>query len=168
MLEEQEVGLIGAEHEAAGRQPHRHDRLTRRQAGQPRVPGRAGCVVSQERHTDRQVFGEQLGAAGSAGFLQQQHPVDLVETEATGGFGGGEAGHARLGEGRPQPGHPAGLVLPGISHRGRRAPVGEDRAHGVTEEELVFGEGELHERYFRGRPSSRSEMMLRWISLVPA
>ena len=32
---------------------------------------------------------------------------------------------------------------------------------------LLLGEGEIHQRLL-GRPSTRSEMMLRWISLVPA
>ncbi len=85
-----------------------------------------------------------------------------------GGLGGGEADDAGGRQGVPQAGHGPGVVLPGVAHRRRRALVGEDVADGVGEEDLVLGEAEVHGAYFLGRPRTRSAMMLRWISLVPA
>ena len=38
---------------------------------------------------------------------------------------------------------------------------------GIAQQLLILGEGELHQR-LRGRPSTRSAMMFRRISLVPA
>ena len=47
------------------------------------------------------------------------------------------------------------------------AAVREHVARLAPQQLLLFGEGELHQRLL-GRPSTRSEMMLRRISLVPA
>ena len=56
-----------------------------------------------------------------------------------------QADDTHLGELGPQPGDATGVVLPRGAHGLGLALVGEEIADGVTEQHLVFGEGELHQ-----------------------
>ena len=58
-----------------------------------------------------------------------------------------------------------GLVGPRRAHVRGRALLREQIAQRVAQGELLLGEREPHAR---GRPSTRSAITLRWISLVPA
>ena len=65
---------------------------------------------------------------------------------------------------------PAGGVVaraPG-PYRRRDVGGGEQAVQGAGEVRLFLGRQEAHQRRPFGRPSSRSAMMSRWISLVPA
>ena len=54
------------------------------------------------------------------------------------------------------------------AHALDRNPRREHRRDAVAQRDLVVGEVEIHYRGSRGRPSTRSPMMLRWICEAPA
>ena len=102
-----------------------------------------------------------------AELLQQQHEVDVGAAEAALLLGHEHAEHAHLPEVRPQRGVVTRAFLPRRAHVRGRALLGEEVAEALGEELLVVGEREPHQRP-RGSCRTRSAMMLRWISLVPA
>ena len=121
------------------------------------------------------VLHERLGQRGTTGLLRHQHEVDVGQAHAADGFGRQHARQAELHQARPA----FGVVA---THRGsfarlrragrhpqlgRRAHVVEQFADGRSHHPLLFAEREIHGPYL-GMPSTRSAMMLRWISLVPA
>jgi hypothetical protein len=95
-----------------------------------------------------------------------QHALDFAEPHAALRLGHEQAGHAHLGELLPQRARAAGLRLPQLAQRLGPVLLREEVAQRGLEQQLVFAEAEVH-RYL-GIPRMRSEMMLRWISLVPA
>ena len=68
----------------------------------------------------------------------------------------------------PQRGVVAGAVVPRRAHVRGRALLVEEVAQTLGEELLVVGEREAHQVLPEEVGGTRSAMMLRWISLVPA
>src|SRR5206468_3855434 len=108
-----------------------------------------------------------LGERGAAELLVEQHGRGLVEAEPALLLGDGEARDPELGELAPELGRAPRIALPERADAGRRALAGEEVAHRLLERQLVVVEEEAH-RGYRGRPSRRSAITLRWISFVPA
>ncbi len=107
------------------------------------------------------------GAAALPELLEQEHEVDLGAAEPTLVFRHEHAEHTHPTEMGPQLGVVPAAALPCRADVRRRALLGEEVAQALGEELLVVGEGEAHQRP-RGSCRTRSAMMLRWISLVPA
>ena len=137
---------------------------------EPRVGEGAILEARQERRRDGRGFDDRLGKRGAAGLLERQHQRHLVETEPARTLGHQHAQDAELGERRPARRDRAPCsLLPDGAHRGRRTDALEHAADAVAEAELLLVEREMHAvGQSRGRPSTRSAMTLRWISLVPA
>ncbi len=112
---------------------------------------------------------DRIGQPDPTRLLEQQHEVELGQAETAEGLGHLDPEHAHLGQRRPHVGQATVVVDPRVAHLLGLALLVEQVAHGVAEQDLVVGEGEAHRSaYFLGRPSTRSAMTLRWISLVPA
>jgi hypothetical protein len=101
---------------------------------------------------------------------------DLLEQQR--GFRKAVAGPTRLlGERETEPAKgrrlaPERLVDGRLGHHhlpdaGGCLAIGEDATDGVADRFLLGTEGQIHVAPQRGRPSTRSPMMLRWISFVP-
>ena len=165
-----QVGALGGQHEGVGGRAGGEERRALGGPTQPLVGDRTGGVSAQQRDCHGGMLGDRLGAGGIPEFLERQHEVEGRHVEAAVRLRGGDAEHPGGGKGLPESGDTTVGVLPGGPHRRWRALIGEDVPDGLGEHHLVVGEGELHGPvpYFLGRPSTRSAMMLRWISLVPA
>ena len=122
----------------------------------------------EERYAPGRGLHDRFRHRESSGLFEHEHEVDKREPEPSCRLRGEHADHAHGGELIPETGHTAGGVRPRGAHVRRRAFVDEEVAGRVADRELLFGEGEVHGCYFRGRPRTRSAITLRWISLVPA
>ncbi len=110
------------------------------------------------------------GSAAATGFLEHRDHVDFGQAQPAAASVSERVEHADVDQRLPRPGQPARCRLARGSQRSAIAVRRERVAHRVAEGELVVGEGEAHDAclYFRGRPSTRSAITLRWISFVPA
>ena len=111
---------------------------------------------------------ERLGQRGPAGLLEQQRrgrprrgPGRRPPRER-------EPDDAHLGELRPQSRRGRPVVVPRGAHDLGRALLGQQVAHGVAKASWSSVKAKRIAATSAGRPSTRSAMMLRWISLVPA
>jgi hypothetical protein len=151
-FQQQKVGVAGVDRERRSGELHRHDRLA---GGDARQPVAAG--FGQDRRRDRERLDERLGQRRPPGFLEHEHQIHRV----------GDLEQPRLAERLPHGSIPLGAA-PQLAQPRRRRLLLEELAREIPDGELLVGEIEIHRGYFRGRPSTRSAMMLRWISLVPA
>ena len=110
---------------------------------------------------------QQLFAEGLRDLLAKECTPAHVRAAWESGSGHDPELWAHLGEVLPQRDVVAGAVVPRGAHVRGRALLGEEIAQTLGEELLVVGEREAHHAP-RGSWRTRSAMMLRWISLVPA
>src|SRR5262249_21284593 len=132
------------------------DGLARGDAWQP------GGITSrdEQRHGDERGIAEWRRQRRASRLFEREHEVDRAAAEPAMRLGDEKAEHAELGQSRP------GEVVARTNRR-RRTGAPQRFAHAVPKGELLVAKREMH-RHLRGRPSTRSAMTLRWISLVPA
>ena len=138
-------------------QPGQPRRLLLVGAGQPdRLGGEHGAAPRPRRHPRAQRPRDDLG-------------LDQAEPEPLELLGHGDGEPALLARGLPQRGRVAVAVgvLDDPADGGQVEALGEVAAHGGAELLLVFGECEEHPGPYRGRPSTRSAVTLRWTWLEP-
>ena len=153
------VGVDRARH--LRRQCDGGDQLTRRQ-------GCASVVVGEQNRCHCDGFGDRTGDAPPAQPLGGDDEVDGVRLDPS-NFSG------TISAVTPRSASCAHTLRPGAVSPCAHARTAAGRSaapeRGVDaggEVALLFVELEPHFAFSRGRPRSRSAMMLRWISLVPA
>jgi hypothetical protein len=113
---------------------------------------------------------QRTGQAGLSRRFGDDGELDVAQPEPAVPLGHTDREQVHLGEPLPEGVQYARFVAPADDVR--RALRSEDRARQPVEGTLVVAQVEVHRSPFatgsRGSPSSRSAMMLRWISLVPA
>src|SRR5262249_1802700 len=100
-------------------------------------------------------------------LLEKDRLLDEPQSRAAGLLRDGHAEPAEPGEVAPRAGVPAGVGAGELGDALPREALPEERARLAPELVLLGSERELHHRD-RGRPSTRSAMMLRSTSDVPA
>src|SRR3546814_548927 len=106
----------------------------------------------------------------AAEFDVGQRLFDRAQTEAAAFLGHAEPQNSELGHFRPE----RGIGIADLPELVRAQPfergAGRQKAADHIDNLLLFfGRKQVHDkRPYRGRPSTRSPMMLRWISDVPA
>ena len=92
---------------------------------------------------------------------QRHHQVDRVRLDAVELLGNHQRGHAQVGQLRPHLAAGCGVAGGPRPHRGGHVGGAERGVDAGREVALLFVESRISFRLFRGRPSSRSAMMLR-------
>ena len=153
--------------------PHCRDQVAR-SSRRARCPGgecAGGCLVPRMmRDMARQHRRQHSGADKmAAAFALDQHFLDKAHPRAAGAFGQADAEPAERGHGLP-----GSFVIGGPSIGAQpldRQLAVKELADGPRDHGFVFTEEKVIHRAVsyrdRGRPSSRSPMVLRWISEVP-
>ena len=111
---------------------------------------------------------ERFGNGGVTDFLEDPNESDFIHTESSSLFRRKRSEDADLCERPPEIGHSCVSGFPAGPYRIGGAAVGEEVPDGVAEHVVFVGEFKSHDYPRLGSPSTRSAMMLRWISLVPA
>ena len=138
-----------------------------------------GEVEDADRRTDLdpgQTRGQQRTDQGSrdqcaSELLEDQCGVGEAEPQTAVGLRQQQPEDAELGQGAPEVGVEAGAGGGELAEPLAREGIGTDLADPGAQRFLVLGRQEIHRmlRYrSRGRPRTRSPMMLRWICEVPA
>ena len=130
------------------------DQLTGRQR-------RAAVVVGKQNRCHRNGFGDRPGHTPAAQPLGGDHEIDGVRLDAVELLRHGQRGDAEVGQLCPHLAAGGGVARGPGPHRGGQIGGGQRRVDAGGEVALLFVQIELHFAFSRGRPSSRSAMMLR-------
>jgi hypothetical protein len=167
--DEDGVGRRGVQGEGlgVGQQTEGGDRPAGRDARQ-QVARRAVVAqpVQQRRRGDR--LDQRAGHRVAAQFREGHGEFDRERAESLVALGNGQGEDVRLGEPGPQGAAGRAVARRPGPHGGRGVRRRQHGVQGAGEVPLPGVEEEPHQRRPFGRPSSRSAMMSRWISLVPA
>ena len=125
-------------------------------------------VAGEGRDDDCHRLDHGPGHRRVAELLEQQDRVDDAEAHPAGVLRSEDADDAHVGELLPQRRAVGPAVLPQRAQVGGGELLREQVAETVGEQELVVGESEAHRQTPFGSCRTRSAMMLRWISFVPA
>ncbi len=168
VAEQQHVGDAGERHEPGAVERRRDEQLAGEQPLEALPPARR----REQRRRDERALHERQRQRDAPGLLEQRHDVARVEAEAAALLGHGRAEHAHLGELPPHAQRAVRLLLdarPSRADDRRRALALEQLAQRRRAAPPARRSGRsASSAHFRGRPSTRSATMLRWISFVPA
>ncbi|COW78586.1 Uncharacterised protein [Mycobacterium tuberculosis] len=126
-------------------------------------------IMSQQNRCHGNGFGDRAGHAPAPETFERDNQIDRTGTQSVELLRYAQRGDAQVGQLLPH--LAAGRHITGSPSTDDAGQVGgaERRVDAGREVALLFVECEFHGHVFsRGSPSSRSAMMLRWISLVPA
>ena len=116
-------------------------------------------------------IGERIGDGEVTQLLGHQRPSHIAHAQAAFGFGHGQRGQTLGRDFAAHLGRAARIGFPNFAQHFGGCFGHEKTADRVAKKQFVFAEGEVHggvPDQFLGKPSKRSAMMLRWISLLPA
>ena len=169
MCQQQQVRVGGIGHQRIDRVPDGHPQTAVGNAFQPFAATGYAVIQPGDQRTGH-ISGITQGIRNGVvtQFLGHQGPGHIVHAQATESFGDRQCGQALLGDLVTQIRGATDIGFPDFTeHFGGR--FGHQKtADGLAKRDLVFGKGKVHARPHFGRPSMRSAIMLRWISLVPA
>ena len=158
---EHQPGLIGIRHPRIDRMRQRDLQLARRDRRKLRL-------VRYQARRDQGGIDDRLRYVGAAQFDRDQRRFDQPQPEAALRLRHDQPGQPHLDQPAPDRRVAPAFGIEAPQHLGAVRAL-EEGAHAVAQLDLVLGEREVHQPApMRGRPSSRSAMMLRWISFDPA
>ena len=163
--------VSGHQHQARelGADGSRHRRRQRHRGDQ--VPGGERCgsvVLRKQDRRHRNGLGHRTGHTPAAQALAGQREVDRVRTHPAEPLRHRQCGDPEIAQHRPDSATAPGIPLCPSPIRGGHVRYSHRRVDAGGEVPLFGGQAELHDLPSLGRPSSRSAMMFRCTSLVPA
>ena len=140
--------------------------MRRKRDGGDQLTGRertAAFVVGEQNRCHRDGFGDRAGHTPVPESFGGDHEVDGMRLDAVEPFGYQQRRHAEVGQRRPDLAAGTGVARRPCAHRRGNVGCAERGVDARGEVALLFVDLEVHfcPLGSRGRPSSRSAMMLR-------